>query len=177
MNELIERLQKNFDAYDFKAQKPALGFIHVPKEKAEMMIRHLRDFEGYVHLSFFTTIDYIEQGIFRLLYMLHNYDTRHDLGVHVDIDRENATMQSIHPLWAQAADYQRELKEMFGIDFPGSPRVDESFMLESWVDIPPMRKEFDTHEYVQRTFFPRPGRETNEPRVYMKKKLYPDAEG
>ena len=85
-------------------------------------------------------------------------------------------MHSIHKLWAQAADYQRELKEMFGIDFPGSPRVDESFMLESWREIPPMRKEFDTHEYVQRTFFPRPGRETNDPRVYMKKKLYPDLE-
>ncbi|WP_416208189.1 NADH-quinone oxidoreductase subunit C [Halomonas sp.] len=34
---------------------------------------------------------------------------------------------------------QRELKEMFGIDFPGSPRVDEPFVLESWDDIPPMR--------------------------------------
>jgi NADH-quinone oxidoreductase subunit C len=176
MSELFERLQKNFDAVDYREQKPELAFVAVPKDKAEMTLRHLRDHEGYAHLSFFTTTDYIERGVFRLIYMLHNYETKHDLGVHVEIDRENAVMESIHELWAQAKDYQREMKEMYGIDFPGSPGVDDNFMLEGWKDIPPMRKEFDTHEYVERTFFARPGRKSYDPRTYMKEKLYPDRE-
>ena len=65
---------------------------------------------------------------------------------------------------------------MYGIDFPGSPRVDESFILEGWDDIPPMRREFDTKKYSEEIFFPREGRETNDPEEYMKKKLYPDEE-
>jgi len=85
-------------------------------------------------------------------------------------------MTSAHHLWEQVATYQREIKEMFGINFPGSPRVDESFLLEGWDDVPPMRREFDTKEYSEKTFFPRPGRESNDPATYMKSKLYPNEE-
>jgi NADH-quinone oxidoreductase subunit C len=63
---------------------------------------------------------------------------------------------------------------MFGIDFPGSPRVDEPFILESWDDIPPMRREFDTRAYSEARYFPRPGREKIVPREYMREQLYPD---
>jgi len=37
---------------------------------AERLIRDLRDREGYTHLNFMTCIDYIEDGIFTLVYML-----------------------------------------------------------------------------------------------------------
>ncbi|MBN2781385.1 MAG: NADH-quinone oxidoreductase subunit C, partial [Candidatus Marinimicrobia bacterium] len=80
----------------------------------------------------------------------------------------------IHHLWKQAATYQRELKEMFGIDFPGSPRIDEPFILEGWQDIPPYRRDFDTKKYSEETYFPRPGRTTHDPADYMKQKLYPE---
>ncbi len=39
------------------------------------------------------------------------------------LPRDAASMDSIHDLWPTAATYQRELREMFGIDFPDSPRV------------------------------------------------------
>jgi NADH-quinone oxidoreductase subunit C len=72
------------------------------------------------------------------------------------------------------ATYQRELKEMFGIDFQGSPRVNEAFILEGWDNIPPMRRDFDTKKYSEETYFPREGRGTNDPSEYMKQKLYPN---
>jgi NADH-quinone oxidoreductase subunit C len=94
--------------------------------------------------------------------------------IRVPLDRDTPVMGSIHHLWAQAATYQRELHEMFGIDFPGSPRVDEPFILEGWQNIPPYRRDFDTKRYAEETYFPRPGRSTNDPAEYMKKKLYPE---
>jgi NADH-quinone oxidoreductase subunit C len=63
---------------------------------------------------------------------------------------------------------------MFGINFPGSPDVDKPFILEGWEEIPPYRRDFDTKEYSEKTYFPRPGRETHDPAEYMKKKLYPN---
>ena len=108
-----------------------------------------------------------------MTYLLHNYETHSDIGVHIKIPRENPVAKSIHYLWATAHIYQRELKEMFGIDFPGSPRLDEPMMLEGWDQIPPMRKDFDTKKYSEETFFPRPGRQTNDPKQYMKDKNYP----
>jgi NADH-quinone oxidoreductase subunit C len=174
MKQLFKRLQALFTVTDFEQRHSDLGFLRIPKEHAEMLIRHLRDHEGFTHLVFFSAVDYIEDGIFRLIYMLHNYETKDTLGVHVDISRENSTMTSIHELWAQAALYQRELKEMYGIDFPGSPGVDEDFLLEGWDEIPPMRREFDTRAYAEKTFFPRPGRTSADPRTHMQENLYPD---
>jgi len=174
MKQLFDRLQALFGVTDFEQKRDDLVFLKVPKDHAEMLIRHLRDHEGFSHLAFFSAVDYIEDGIFRLIYMLHNYGTQDTLGVHVDTARENAGMTSIHTLWTQAALYQRELKEMFGIDFPGSPGVDEDFMLEGWDEIPPMRREFDTRAYAEKTFFPREGREKSDPRTHMRKQFYPN---
>jgi len=173
MKSLFERLQALFAVTDFKQQRTDLAFVHIPKEHAELLIRHLRDHEGFTHLVFLTAVDHIEDGIFRLIYMLHDYETKNTLRVRVDLSREQPVMTSIHELWEQAGLYQRELKEMFGIDFPGSPGVDEDFLLEGWDEIPPMRREFDTRAYAEKTFFPRPGRQSKDPRTHMQEQLYP----
>jgi NADH-quinone oxidoreductase subunit C len=177
MKALIERLEREFRVTDIVEQKPGLCFVKVDKELIETLIRELRDREGYTHLAFLTAIDYIEDGVFRLIYMLHNYQTKTTLGVHVDIDREDAEMTSIHELWAQAATYQRELREMFGIRFPGSPRLEEDFCLEGWDQLPPMRREFDTMKFSEERFGSREGRGSEDPRVHMQEKLYPTRGG
>ncbi len=162
-----------------QVQSNNLAFVTVAPEVARHLIIDLRDRFGFAHLVFLTAVDYIEEGKFLLTYMLHNYDKHIDIGVQVPIGRDGqdgqnpARMESIHDLWAQAGTYQREMKEMFGIDFPGSPRVDEPFILEGWDDVPPMRREFDTKQYSETTYFPRPGRSTNDPADYMRRKLYP----
>lgn len=174
MKELIARLEKKFEISDVVYQEEGQTFVTVSQNDAVSMVTHLRDFEGFNHLVLLTAVDWIEDNIFQLTYLLNNNDVKVDLGVRVMIDREEATMTSIHHLWQAAATYQRELKEMFGIDFPGSPRVDEDFILEGWEDIPPYRRDFDTKKYSEETYFPRPGRESHDPAEYMKKKLYPE---
>jgi NADH-quinone oxidoreductase subunit C len=171
--QVVERYAKSYSITEVREQKPTLGFLKVPKDQAARLIRELQQDAGYTHLAFLTAIDYIERGHFTLTYMLHNHDTTHTLGVHVDIDREPAEMESIHTLWAQAATYQRELREMYGIRFPGSPRLDEDFCLEGWDDIPPMRKEFDTVKYSQERFLERPGRASEDPRAHMQTIMWP----
>ena len=177
MKALLDRLVTDFGVYDITDRKPSITTLKVEKQQAERLIRELRDREGYTHLNFITCIDYIEQGIFTLVYMLHNYDEKSTLGVEVDIYRENAEMTSIHTLWAQAWTYQRELREMYGIHFPGSPRLEEDFCLEGWDEIPPMRKEFDTVEYCERTFTSRDGRGTIDPREHMAEIIFPNRGG
>ncbi|MBT5228671.1 MAG: NADH-quinone oxidoreductase subunit C [Methylococcales bacterium] len=171
---LKQRLSEHFQLTNLTIKNAGLAFLWVEKHELEMLLRQLRDFEGYTHLSFIIASDHIEKNQFKLTYMLHNYDTKHDLGVHVDISRVNASMHSIHPLWAQAWTYQRELKEMYGIDFPESPRVDEDFCLEGWDDMPPMRRDFDTVKYCEEHFDDRDGRATEENRQTMKVNIYPE---
>jgi len=174
MQTIIENLQKHFQVVSYHQQRENLGFLIASKEVAVGLITHLRDYEGFAHLVLLTAVDWIEDEHFQLTYLLHHPEKKVDLGVRVMISRENAEMYSIHHLWEQARTYQRELREMFGINFPGSPNVDKPFILEGWEDIPPYRRDFDTKKYSEETYFPRPGRETHDPAEYMKKKLYPN---
>ncbi len=173
MEEILKRLDERFDVREKDQRRPDLLFIDVDKKTAVQVVTYLRDYEGFRHLVMISAVDFIEQNLFRLTYLLHNYQTHSDIGVRVYIDRDNPVMDSIHHLWAAAQVYQREIKEMFGIDFPGSPRVDEPMILEGWDNIPPMRRDFDTKKYAEETYFPREGRFTVDPIKYMEEKHYP----
>ena len=174
MKELLKELKKRYGLTRAVHQRPNLTFVTVKKEDAVALITHLRDHEGFTHLVLLTAVDWLEDGKFQLTYMLNNDAKKIDLGLRVLLDRDKAEMESIHHLWEQAATYQRELFEMFGIAFPGSPRMEEPFILEGWDNIPPYRRDFDTLKYSEETYFPRPGRVTHDPEEYMKKKLYPE---
>jgi NADH-quinone oxidoreductase subunit C len=176
MKELLQDLKNKYKLKNITKQRDDLYFVTIPKEMTIDFITHLRDYEKFTHLAFLNAVDYLEDGIFQLTYMLHNHEIHKSLGVRVHIPRKEPEMITIFHLWQQAAVYEREIKELFGIRFPGSPRQHESFVLEGWQDIPPMRRDFDTLKYSQETFFPRPGRETYDPKEYMKQKLYPEQE-
>lgn len=170
----MKDIQVKFKIIEIEEQRKDLSFITILKEQAISLITYLRNIKEYKHLVLLTAVDWIEDNKFQLTYLLNNPEKKSDIGVKVLIDRENPEMESIHHLWKQAKTYQRELREMFGINFPGSPKVDEPFILEGWTDIPPYRKDFDTKKYSEETYFPRPGRSSNDPATYMKQKLYPD---
>jgi len=174
MQSLFDNLKSLFALTAFEQQRPDLGFLTVSREQLRPLLLHLRDREGFTHLVLLTAVDWIEDEQFQLTYLLHDRINARDMGVRLMLPREEASMESIHDLWPTAATYQRELREMFGIDFPASPRVDEDFILEGWADLPPYRRDFDTLEYAQDTYKDRPGRETRDPAQYMKEKLYPD---
>jgi NADH-quinone oxidoreductase subunit C len=174
MKKILAKLKKNYGLKNVKKQRDDMFFVTVPKEMAVDFITHMRDYEKFTHLALLNAVDYLEKDIFQLTYLLYNHNEKMNLGIKVEIPRNEPEMISICHLWQQADVYERELKELFGIRFPGSPRQNESFVLEGWQDIPPMRRDFDTLKYSNETFFPRPGRTTHDPKEYMKKKLYPN---
>ncbi len=174
MIELYEQLKQRYALGEISVQRFDLVFITVPRENLASLLLYLRDTEGFTHLVLLTAVDWIEDNKFQLTYLINNRESATDLGLRVIIDRDEASMESIHDLWPTAATYQRELKEMFGIDFPGSPRIDEDFILEGWTEIPPYRRDFDTLEYSRDTYLERPGRSTSDPAQHMKQLFYPE---
>lgn len=172
MKQILTKLKQKIKIESVDQKRADLYFITINQEQIELVLSYLKQQENFTHLSFLQAVDLIEKNKFQLTYMLYNYDIKVNLGVRVFIEREKAEMTSIHKLWSHAWQFQRELKEMFGIDFPGSPHVDESFVLEGWEEVPPMRRDFNTLEYSTKTFYQRPGRTKNDPKEYMKKKSY-----
>jgi len=176
MQELHTKLSKLFPLGELEERRDDLAFVSIPAEHLRPLLLQLRDQEGFVHLVLLTAVDWLEEEIFQLTYLLSNRERAIDLGVKVMIPRDEASMHSIHDIWPTAAIYQRELREMFGIDFPGCPRVDEDFILEGWDNIPPYRRDFDTKAFSDQFYKHRPGRETSDPTQHMKDQLYPDGE-
>jgi len=172
MDNIIKDIQTRFNVSDVVHRRDNLSFVTCEKDKTIALITHMKTNLGFKHFVLLTAVDWIEKGLFQLTYILNNPKAKLDIAVRTMISREEATMETAHKLWKQVKTYQRELKEMFGIDFPGSPGVDDSFILEGWNDIPPYRRDFDTKVYAEETFFPRPGRKTNDPAEYMKKNVH-----
>ena len=176
MRELYDNLKERFQLGEYSERRPDLAFITVERPQLRPLLMHLRDRKGFTHLVLLTAVDWIEEGRFQLTYLLSNRERAIDLGVRLMVPREGTVMESIHDLWPTAATYQRELREMFGIDFPDSPGVYEEFILEGWQGIPPYRREFDTLRYSEESYNHRPGRESNDPERFMQQRLYPDNE-
>ena len=174
MEILISELKNSFPIVESRTVKPGQGFIVIEQKDIVGIISALKTVQGFTHLAFLTAVDMIEDGFFYLVYMLRNHETKTDLGVKAAVPRDGAEAGSIHHLWKQAATYQRELYEMFGISFPGSPGMKDPFILEGWDNVPPMRREFDTKKYSEETFFPRPGRTSNDPTRHMEETIYPE---
>lgn len=174
MRELHKTLKQRFKLGKLTEQRKNLAFCTIPSNQLRGLLQHLRDQEGFTHLVLLTAVDWMEDGQFQLTYLLNNRSAAQDFGIRVMLPRDAASMESIHDLWPTAATYQRELREMFGIDFPESPDVNKDFILEGWIDIPPYRRDFDTLKYSQENYKDRQGRETHDPAQHMKSQLYPD---
>lgn len=132
--------------------------VFANKELVSSILLYSKQQLGYIHLAHITCIDWIEEGKFELIYIIWSPLEKIHLFVKTRINRTQPEMENIDGIWDQANTYEREMREMFGIEFPGLVGEHE-FILEDWDQIPPMLKEFDTHKYAAETFFTRPGRE------------------
>ena len=177
MNNLINKLKTDLGLNNIEQQNKNLYLADTDAKKIVHVMTALKNYYDFSHLVLITAVDWLENNKFQLSYIVHNRKENIDLCIRVYIDRDKAVMDSVHFLWPAVKTYQRELKEMFGIDFPFSPGVNDEFILEGWDyenNLPPYRRDFDTKKYSEETYFERPGRETYDPAEYMKEKLYKD---
>ena len=174
MKEILEKIKSKYEITDILQKRHNLLFFTIDKKMVLDILNYLKELEGFAHLVMLSSVDWLEENKFQLTYIINHPVDKYDIAIRVNINRDEPTMDSIHHIWDHAATDQREIRELFGIDFPGSPGVNEDFVLEDWDEIPPMRRDFDTLEYAERTFFPREGRKTYDTKEYMKEKMYPD---
>ena len=133
--------------------------IDVAMKEAMNVLSFLKD-KGYEHLALISCIDWIEKKEFELVYILSAYMKKDDeyadeektnIILKTRISRENPQVSTVIPIFKNAEPYERELHELFGINFEGHPRLTPLF-LEREYEIPPFRKDFDTRKYVEEFF-------------------------
>ncbi len=155
---LIENIKASFDNISEKDSKGNRIDFFVGTKSIPQILTFLKVNLGYIHLSHISCVDWIEENKFEIIYIVWSPEEKLKVFVRTKIDRENPVLPNIDMIWRQANTYERELREMFGIKVDGLEGAKE-FLLEDWQDIPPMRRDFKTEEYAEKTFWSREGRE------------------
>lgn len=156
IDDLIEDVKKDFVV----CQKDKRVFkIKIEKEKLIDSLNILIQ-KGFITLTQISCTDWIEEGVFSLNYILTNKTRALNLMVEVDVPRDISDIISAKDIFAQALVMERDIHEMFGIEFQGNNTLYD-FALEDWEDIPPLRREFDTLKFVNENFEFKNGREDN----------------
>jgi len=128
--------------------------VVVASEETVLSILSFLKNKGYDHLELISCVDWIEEKKFELVYILTSYsekEMRKHIILKTKISREKSEFKTAISVFENAEPYERELHELFGINFKGHPRLTHLF-LERDYKIPPFRKDFDTREYVKEVF-------------------------
>jgi len=160
MNESIkEQLESTFKAVMVTIPEEARIVVNVKKDQILAVLRFLKD-RGFDHLALVSCVDWIEENEFELVYILAPYMQSNEeytgrekvhLIVKIRIPREKPQFETITNLFQNAEPYEREIHELFGVVFEGHKRLTPLF-LDRWKQMPPFRKDFNTREYVKKTF-------------------------
>jgi NADH-quinone oxidoreductase subunit C len=151
MNDSIKKkLKAVFRGIKITKAKNGRSHVTARSDSLREVLKSLRD-EGYIHLALISCVDWIDKQKLELVYILSSYFENEHIIVKTMVNREKAIFETIIDIFENAEPYEREIHELFGIDFQGHPRQIPLF-LEKEYEIPPFRKEFDTRQYVKQFF-------------------------
>lgn len=115
------------------------------------LLELLKGRAGFVHLSAISCVDWMDEGEFELVYHVWSYELSTLVSAHIRVARDPGRYLSVYDLYQPAAFFERDIHEMYGLYFEGSPDM-EKFILTEWDGPPPMRKEFDSEGWVNDHF-------------------------
>ncbi|MFZ9387661.1 MAG: NADH-quinone oxidoreductase subunit C [Chitinophagaceae bacterium] len=78
-----------------------------------------------------------------MVYHLTSTTFRHQLVVKVKLDRANPEVETVSNIWATAELHEREVYEMFGVNFINHPDLRLLILPEGWEGKNPLRKDFE----------------------------------
>ncbi len=147
----LDNLIADVDGVGYKRKSERRIRMDVASDTLPTLLELLRGRASYVHLSAITCVDWIKDDEFELVYHLWSYESNNLVSVHTRIPRSPGVYVSVFDIYTPAAFFERDINEMFGLYFEGSPDMDK-FILTEWDGPPPMRKDFDAEGWVHRKF-------------------------
>ncbi|MDO8123245.1 MAG: NADH-quinone oxidoreductase subunit C [Candidatus Hermodarchaeota archaeon] len=112
---------------------------------------YLKD-QGFSRCLTVAVIDWIDQGEFEIYYVVHHLESNIYVKVATRIARSKPAITSLSTIWKSATMHEREMWELFGVNFVGNTMLKPLF-LENWTEKPPLRKDFNWHTYVDKEYF------------------------
>jgi len=120
--------------------------ITVPRENIVAACEAARS-AGYNFFEDVTAVDwYPSEPRFQISYSLLSHSLKRRLRIVVRLAGDDASLDSITPVWPAANFYEREIFDLFGVNFVGHPNLRRIMMPEDWQGHP-LRKDYPVEGY------------------------------
>ena len=102
---------------------------------------------GYNFLEDVTAVDwYPSEPRFQISYHILSHQYKERIRLKTWVDSSDPAIESITPVWSGANYYEREVFDLFGIQFTGHPRLTRIMMPDNW-EGHPLRKDYPVEGY------------------------------
>jgi len=98
--------------------------------------------QHYEFLSDLTAVDFGGGRPLQVVYQLWSLAHRRSLRIKAELPLSGLEIDSVEPLWRTADWLEREVYDLFGIDFAGHPDLRRILMPENYAEGHPLRKDF-----------------------------------
>jgi len=154
--EIIAALTDRFgevNASEFRGQQR----IVIPHDASFSAMHFLKESNGFDFLVDITCVDYLNYrdatDRFGVAYLLANIGTSQRITVRVFVNEPDPSIESVTSLWAGANWLEREVWDMFGIQFNGHPDLRRILLPEEFT-VHPLRKDYPLQGRGERHNFP-----------------------
>src|SRR5512143_3857001 len=142
--EIHQRLAARFGEAVGPLGEPKVDAFAVVKAEAIVEVaRFLRDEPG-LEMDFcedLTALDWPKRNVIEVVYHLFSYRHRHGIVLKVEADRAAPRVPSVEAVWKAANWMEREVYDLFGVEFPGHPDQRRVLLPDDW-EGHPLRKDY-----------------------------------
>ena len=152
LEKIVQVLQTDFDASSEEFRDEA--HVFVDPEQIVDVITALRDTHKFELMSALTAVDYWpqEEPRFHVIYQMTSISENLSIQIRVPVAATNPSVPTVSGVFGSANWREREIWDMFGIQFDGHPDLRRILMPQDW-EGHPLRKDYPLgYEEPQFTF-------------------------
>lgn len=118
-------------------------FFNVKSDKIADVCRFLKTEPtlAFDFLEDVTATDHLKEARIRVVYHLFSYQHRHGIVLKVETNRADPYLPTVDVVWKTAEWLEREVFDLFGVNFVGHPDMRRIMMPDDWVGFP-LRKDY-----------------------------------
>jgi NADH-quinone oxidoreductase subunit C len=142
--EICTQLQAQFgEAVGALSETKGDRFIVVKGQRIVDVCRFLKTTTGleFDYCQDITAVDWPTRKIIEVVYHLYSLVHRHGLVLKAETDREKPTIATVEGVWKAATWLEREIYDLFGVNFEGHSDLRRILMPDDWVGFP-LRKDY-----------------------------------
>ena len=144
VEEICTQLQAQFgESVGALSETKGDRFVVVKREKIVEACAYLKNTAGleFDYCQDITAIDWPARKVIEVVFHVYSLVHRHGLVLKVETDRENPSIATVEGVWKAATWLEREIYDLFGVNFTGHSDLRRIMMPDDWVGHP-LRKDY-----------------------------------